>query len=78
MRILGLFHRNRVAPVLFLLVSLGFAAGCGDTPPAPGAGGVTTDSQAKQDTESAARLKAYGKSGIAPGTKQAAQSAPKQ
>ena len=78
MRILGLFHRNRVAPVLFLLVALGFAAGCGENAPATPPGGVTADTQAKQDSESAARLKAYGKSGIAPGTKRAAESAPKQ
>jgi len=73
---LGFFHRNRVAPILFLLGSLGIAAGCGDAPPA-GPGGPTPASQAKEDSEREARQKAYGKTGIPPGTKKAADSVPK-
>jgi hypothetical protein len=77
MRILGVFHRNRVAAVLILLGSIGFLAGCGGDAPVPGGGGITVDSQAKQDAEKEARLRAYGKSGIPPDTKKAAEHAPK-
>jgi hypothetical protein len=76
MRILGVFHRNRLAPVLFMLGLLGFASGCGDTGPAGGAG-PTPETKAKDDAEREARQKAYGDKGIPPTTKKDADAAAK-
>ncbi len=77
MRILGFFHRNRVAPVLFMLGSLGFASGCSDSGNS-GAVVSTPDSKAKEESEREARQKAYGNKGIPPGTKKEAVSAAKK
>jgi hypothetical protein len=78
MRIVGLFRFSRVVPVLFLLLCLGFAAGCGDSAK-PVSGGPSPDSKAKEEAEKAARMKNYGtKTGIPPSTKKEAESAPKQ
>jgi hypothetical protein len=77
MRILGFFHRNRVAPVFFMLSSLGFVSGCSDNAPVGGTG-VTAASKAKEESEREARQNAYGKKGIPAGTKREAESSAKK
>jgi len=77
MRILGFFHRNRVAPVLFILGSLGFASGCSDSG-SSGVIGPTPATKAKEDSEREARQKAYGSKGMPPSTKKEADSAAKK
>ena len=77
MRIVGSSHSSKLAGLLFAIGLMGFAAGCeggGGTPDAPVAPAAV---QAKQDEERAAREKAYGKSALPPGSKSAAEKAPK-
>ncbi len=77
MRIVGLLQSSsNMARVSLMIALLGFAVGCeGGSAPAPPA--TPADTQAKQDSERDARQKAYGKSGLPPGTKDAAGKAPK-
>jgi len=76
MRIVGLLLSSKMVRVLFVIGSLGFAAGCdGGSAPAPPA--TPADTQATQESERDARQKAYGKTGLPPGTKDAAAKAPK-
>ncbi len=77
MRILGFFHRNRVAPVLFMLGSLGLASGCSDSG-SSGVIGSTPATKAKEESEREARQKAYGNKGTPPGTKKEADAAAKK
>ena len=76
MRIVGLSFNSKVAGLLLVIGSLGFAAGCDGSSPAPPA--TPADTQAKQESERDARQKAYGSRGVPPGTKDAAAKAPKQ
>jgi hypothetical protein len=77
MRIVGLLLSSKMVRVLFVIGSMGFAAGCdGGSSPAPPT--TPADTQSKQDSERDARQKAYGKSGLPPGTKDAAAKAPKE
>ena len=74
-RLSGLLNRSTVARILIVMGPLVITAGCGGG----GLGRHMTPAEikAEQDGERASRQRAYGEATIPPGTKSAAEKAPK-
>jgi hypothetical protein len=70
-----LLNRSTVARIVIVIGPLVFTAGCGGG----GSGRQMTPAeiQAQQDTERENRQRAYGEATVPPGTKSAAEKAPK-
>ena len=75
MRTVAMLHSSKLARFAFLVGPFSFTAGCGGG----GSGRHMTPAeiQAQQDSERENRQRAYGEATIPPGTKSAAEKAPK-